>query len=337
MWKNEIENRIFVIVVAVILDLILGDPHGLWHPVQGIGALITRTEKWLRRAFRIQEEAEENMRRKRMAGVCLVVVVIAFCTLVPALLLYVISNFWNEDVALGLSCIMCYQLLAMKSLRVESMKVYKVLSSGEKNLTEARRAVSMIVGRDTERLDEKQIIKATVETVAENTSDGVIAPLFYMFLFGPVGGFFYKAVNTMDSMIGYKNQRYRYFGTAAARLDDVVNFIPARISAILMILAAGILGQDMVGAWRIFRRDRLKHASPNSAQTEAVCAGALGVELAGNAYYFGKLYEKPTIGDARREIEAMDIKRANRLMYGTGILMTVFGVAVLMSFLHLCG
>ena len=181
------------------------------------------------------------------------------------------------------------------------------------------------------KLTEEGIAKAAVETVAENTSDGVIAPLFYMFLFGPVGAWVYKAINTMDSMLGYKNDKYRYFGTCAARVDDVVNFIPARLSAWLMVGAAGILGMDMAGAARIHLRDRRNHASPNSAQTESACAGALGLQLAGNAYYFGKLYEKPTIGDVKRQIEPKDIRRANRLMYGTAVLMVIVGVGVLIG------
>lgn len=347
MWQEIIQNRIFVIAVAVILDLIIGDPHFLWHPVQGIGALISGVEKMLRKQLKIKDDAEADVVKKRVAGFFLSIVVITLSVLVPALLLYLVSHYWNKGVAIGIECVMCYQILAMKSLRVESMKVYKTLVGNgktksekietEDRLSAARTAVSMIVGRDTENLDEKGIVKAAVETVAENTSDGVIAPLFYMFLFGPVGGFFYKAVNTMDSMVGYKNDKYKYLGTFAAKLDDVVNFIPARLSAILMILAAGILGQDMVGAWKIFIRDRKNHASPNSAQTEAVCAGALGVQLAGNAYYFGKLYEKPIIGDAKRDIEVKDIKRANWLMYGTGILMTIVGISILMLVLQFVG
>ncbi|MCD8120402.1 MAG: adenosylcobinamide-phosphate synthase CbiB, partial [Lachnospiraceae bacterium] len=261
--------------------------------------------------------------------------------------------------------IFCYQMLAARCLEVESKKVYTALKAGD---TEgARYAVSMIVGRDTERLDAQGITRAAVETVAENTSDGEIAPLFYMFLFGAVGGFFYKAVNTMDSMIGYKNEKYRTFGTCAARLDDVLNFLPSRLAALLMIFFAflekktaengrrkaeknpgeNIAEQDLkraetVGisgrnAFRIWRRDRLKHASPNSAQTESACAGALGVQLAGDAWYFGKPVRKETLGDADREIEYEDILRAHRLMYGTSALMLVLGTAVSTIFVIFLG
>ena len=176
-----------------------------------------------------------------------------------------------------------------------------------------------VVGRDTALLNEEGVAKAAIETVAENTSDGVIAPMIYTAIGGPVLGFFYKAVNTMDSMVGYKNDRYLYFGRAAARLDDLVNYIPSRISAYLMIVAAYFLGSDFSGrrAFKIYQRDNRNHASPNSAQTEAACAGALGIRLAGDASYFGKLVKKPFIGDAVRPVEYEDIRRVNRLMYGT--------------------
>ena len=217
----------------------------------------------------------------------------------------------------------CY-CLATKSLKDESMKVYKALKEG--TIDDARRAVSMIVGRDTESLDEKAVVRAAVETVAENTSDGVIAPLIYTFIGGPVLGLLYKAINTMDSMVGYHNDRYENFGFAAAKLDDVVNFLPSRISAMFMILAASLGGKDFSGkdALRIFKRDRYNHKSPNSAQTESACAGALRLRLAGDSSYFGKIVHKPYIGDAIREEEPEDIKRSCRLMYLTCYLTFVF-------------
>ena len=181
----------------------------------------------------------------------------------------------------------------------------------------------MIVGRDTESLSEEGVAKATVETIAENTSDGVVAPMFYLLLLGVPGMFLYKAINTMDSMLGYKNEKYLYFGRCAARLDDAANFIPARITALLMILASPFCDADGKNAWRIFKRDRYCHASPNSAQTESVAAGALHLQLAGDAWYFGKLYEKPAIGDKDRAIEPEDIPRMDRLMYGTAFLAMV--------------
>ncbi|MDE6960919.1 MAG: adenosylcobinamide-phosphate synthase CbiB, partial [Lachnospiraceae bacterium] len=219
-----------------------------------------------------------------------------------------------------------YQLLATRSLKEETMKVYQALKAGD--LTGARQAVSMVVGRDTAVLDEAGVTRAAVETVAENTSDGILAPLLFLAIGGAPFGYFYKAVNTMDSMVGYKNDRYLYFGRAAAKFDDVLNYIPARLSAVLMVCAGGLLGMDAGNAFRIYVRDRYNHSSPNSAHTEAVAAGALHIQLAGNAYYFGKLYEKPSIGDPDRPVEYEDIRRANRLLYGTAILGLLLFLAV---------
>lgn len=212
----------------------------------------------------------------------------------------------------------CFQILAARCLSAESRKVYGKLKEGD--LPGARKAVSMIVGRDTENLTEEGVTKAAVETVAENTSDGVTAPLFYLLIGGAPLGFLYKAVNTMDSMLGYKNDRYIRFGRLPAKMDDVFNYIPARVTALLMTAAAFLTGLDGKNAWKIWRRDRRKHASPNAAQTESVCAGALGVQLAGDAVYFGKVYKKEFIGDARRGIEPEDILRTGRLMYATELL-----------------
>lgn len=250
-------------------------------------------------------------------------VVVTVSTGVPAVILSVAYKyFWQ--LGLALESFWCYQIFATKSLKVESDRVYIALK--DKGLEAGRKAVSMIVGRDTQNLTEEGVTKAAVETVAENTSDGVIAPLFYMLIGGAVLGFTYKAINTMDSMVGYKNDKYQWFGTAAAKLDDVVNFIPARVSAVLMILAAYLTGMDGKNAARIFRRDRFNHKSPNSAQTEAVMAGALDVQLAGDAWYFGKLHKKPTIGDPVREMELLDIRRSHKLLYGTAMLGLILGI-----------
>lgn len=319
-------ERIFIIICGFLLDLLFGDPLWLWHPVMGIGKIITLSDRGLRKLFSIREEKEADIGKKRTAGVLLAVITLCVSVVVPALLLYAAGKI-HPYVRTALSCVMCYQMLAMKSLRTESMKVYKALKQQDMELS--RKAVSMIVGRDTKCLDREGVTKATVETVAENTSDGVIAPLLYMLLFGVLGGFFYKAVNTMDSMVGYKNDKWRYMGTAAAKLDDIVNFIPARLSALAMIAAAFLLRMDYQNAFRIFKRDRYRHASPNSAQTEAVCAGALDVQLAGDAYYFGELYHKPTIGDAIRKVETEDIRRANNLMYTTSVIVLAVGILVL--------
>ncbi len=316
---------VLALCVGFVLDALFGDPHFLWHPVQGIGKLIEWMEKLLFSLFHLSSEREKDKGRKRAAGVILVVVVLLASTGITILLLLAAGKI-HPWLKFGLESVICYQMLAMKSLRIESMKVYDAVKN--KGLEEARHAVAMIVGRDTQNLTEEGVIRAAVETVAENTSDGVIAPMFYMFLLGPAGGVFYKTVNTMDSMIAYKNDRYCYFGTAAARLDDILNFIPARLAAFLMLAAAFLLGFDVKNAWRIYRRDRHKHASPNSAQTEAVCAGALNVQLAGDACYFGKPVHKPVIGDAGRDIQVQDIKRANDMLYVASFMMMAIGILI---------
>lgn len=271
---------------------------------------------------------------ERIGGVLLVLIVVGISTAVPALILYVAYGYaWR--LGMVIESFMCYQILATKSLKVESDRVYRALKA--EGLEQARKAVSMIVGRDTQNLTEEGVTKAAVETVAENTSDGIIAPLFYMMIGGAVLGFSYKAVNTMDSMVGYKNDRYLYFGTAAAKLDDVVNYIPARLSAWCMILSAGVTGMDWKNAGFIYLRDRFNHKSPNAAQTESVMAGALDVQLAGNAWYFGRLYEKPTIGDPIRKIEAEDIQRAHKLLYVTAILALLLMSVVKMGILGVYG
>ena len=298
------------IFAGFILDLLLGDPYWMPHPVRAMGKGIQALEKKLRRP-------DGTPAAQMRAGALLVCMLVAVSILIPVLLLWLAYRL-HPAAGLVLESFMCYQIMATKCLKVESMKVCRALRDGD--VEKAREAGSMIVGRDTEELSEEGVTKAAVETVAENTSDGVIAPLFYMVIGGAVLGFAYKAVNTMDSMIGYKNDKYRYFGTAAARLDDAANFLPSRLAALLMIASAFLLGMDGPGAFRIYCRDRKNHKSPNAAQTESVMAGALGVELAGNAWYFGKLYEKPTIGDPKRPIEIEDIRRSHRLLYGTSIL-----------------
>ncbi|MBQ9120427.1 MAG: cobalamin biosynthesis protein CobD [Lachnospiraceae bacterium] len=298
-------------LLGFLLDLMLGDPYCLPHPIRAIGNLIAKLEKRL-----LGTEATGSEKEKLRKGGVLVLAVLGITVTVTTVIL--LGAYWlHPYVGIAMETIMTYQILATKCMKVESMKVYRALK--HQTLEDARKAVSMIVGRDTAALDEEGVAKAAVETVAESTSDGVIAPMLYTALGGPILGFFYKAANTMDSMVGYKNDRYLYFGRTAAKLDDLVNFIPARISAGFMIVAAFLGGKHFSGkrAWRIFCRDRKKHASPNSAHTESVCAGALGIRLAGDASYFGKIVKKPYIGDAVRRIEYEDIKRANRLMYIT--------------------
>ncbi|MBS5931283.1 MAG: cobalamin biosynthesis protein CobD [Clostridiales bacterium] len=302
---------IYACIIGFVLDLIVGDPHWLYHPVRLIGKLISNTEKLVRRCFTKTKAGEQ------IAGIVLAIFVMVISTGIPLGIL-VICYKTNVYLGIAIESIFCYQLLATKSLKVESMKVYRALK--DKDMEKARYAVSMIVGRDTNSLDAVGITKAAVETVAENTSDGSIAPLIAIIIGGAPLGFLYKSINTMDSMIGYKNDKYINLGRFAAKLDDVVNYIPARFSAFMMILSAYMLGLDGKNAYRIYKRDCYKHASPNSAHTESVCAGALRVRLAGDAYYFGKLHKKEYIGDALREIETEDIKRANRLLYMCAIL-----------------
>ena len=304
------EHLLTALTAGFILDFILGDPEGLWHPVQGIGSVISFLEKSIRKVFPKTRTGE------RIGGALLVVLTLAVSVSVPGILLLAAGRI--SPVLLFLAEVLfTWKMLAVKSLQKESCRVYDALE--QEGLPAGRKAVSRIVGRDTERLTEDGVIKAAVETVAENTSDGVVAPLFYLFLAGPLGGFFYKAVNTMDSMVGYQNERYQYFGTAAARLDDVMNWIPARLSALFMMVSALPCGYSVREAWRIYRRDRRNHKSPNAAQTEAVMAGALGIRLAGDAWYFGKRYPKPFIGDASRPVEREDILRAGRLEYATAV------------------
>lgn len=307
---GHINKILFAVIFGFILDLIFGDPHWLYHPVQAIGKLISVLEKGIRAVLPKSKSGE------RIGGGILVILVVGISTGVTAALLYFCYHI-HWLLGFVVETVICYQMLATKSLKTESMKVYAALKTGD--IEDSRKAVSMIVGRDTQNLTEEGVTKAAVETVAENASDGVLAPLFYMVIGGAILGVAYKAVNTMDSMVGYKNDRYQYFGTAAARFDDLVNFLPARISAIMMILASFVCGMDGKNAARIYKRDRRKHASPNSAHTEAVMAGALDIQLAGDAWYFGKLHKKDFIGDPIRPVEVEDIVRANRLLYATAV------------------
>lgn len=303
-------------LVGIILDWIIGDPMNFPHPIRLIGSLIGKLTRKLLDPFLDNKRDSKKEKGKGLILVLIVVVVTAAVTLLILLGAYKINLYAGVVVEAILTC----YLLAAKSLYVESMKVSRALLT--EGLESARTAVSMIVGRDTNCLDEKGVIKAAVETVAENTSDGIIAPLLYTFIGGPVLGMTYKAINTMDSMVGYHNDKYENFGYYAAKLDDIVNYLPARISAFFMIMAAGIMGKNYSGreAARIYKRDRYNHKSPNSAQTESVCAGAMRIRLAGDASYFGKIVKKPFIGDDIREIETEDIRRTTVLMFGTEVL-----------------
>ena len=327
LWKFHS----MALIAGCILDWLMGDPYWLFHPVRFMGNMISALEARLRRLF------PEHL---LLAGGVLAGFMCLFWTLIPVLgflgiyrglLSFGIQRHWIYICLFVLESFFCGQLLAARSLQTESMKVCSALKEGD--IEKARKAVSMIVGRDTAVLDRDGIARAAVETVAENTSDGVIAPFFFMAVFGPAGGFFYKAVNTMDSMVGYRNETYLLFGRAAAKLDDAVNWLPARLSGMLLTAAAWLLpGMDGKNAWRIFKRDRFNHASPNSAQGEAACAGALHLRLAGDAWYFGTLYKKPYIGDDDRPIRPDDIKGVCSLMFGAqGLLMA--GLVILLLLL----
>ena len=309
----------WAVLGGFVLDAIFGDPAWLPHPVVYMGKAISRLEKFLRARL-----------PKTPQGELLGGAVVAFCLPVGTLLFTGLvcwgAAMFHPLLGLAVQMFWCGQALAAKGLVQESTNVYRELVKDD--LPAARKAVSRIVGRDTEALTAEGVTKAAVETVAENASDGVIAPLLYMLLGGAPLALTYKAINTMDSMLGYKNEKYLYFGRAAAKLDDVANYIPSRLAALLWIMAAAFTRNDAKGAWRIWRRDRRNHASPNSAQTESTCAGALGVQLAGPAYYFGEYYPKPTIGDPLRPIEPEDILRADRMMYVASGFALAWGCAI---------
>lgn len=302
------------LLLGFLLDCIFGDPRWIPHPVVGMGKLISLLEKGLRKVCPKTAAGE-----KAAGGVlwlCLVV-----CSGGVSLGILMLCRRVSPWLGLLAESLMCWQILAAKSLKTETMKVYDALGTGD--IEKSRYAVSMTVGRDTASLDAQAVARAAVETVAENTSDGVIAPMLYFALGGAPLAFVYKAVNTMDSMLGYVEMPYKNIGLIPARMDDVFNLIPARLSAILMLLSGALLRLDVRNGWKIFRRDRYHHASPNSAQTESVCAGLLGLRLAGDAWYHGVLHKKPYIGDPLREIQRSDIPAACRLMYMTTILMLV--------------
>ena len=302
------------IIAGFILDLIFGDPHWLPHPICLIGNLIGFIERNLR------PRLEPNKGALLLGGALMVIIVLVISFVVPMAILLA-AGMVSPWLAFALETLMCYQIFATKCLRDESMKVYTALHNHD--LADARVKLSWIVGRDTQNLDEEEITKGAVETVAENTADGIIAPMFYMFLGGVPLAILYKGINTMDSMVGYKNDKFLYFGRCAAKLDDLANLLPARITGLVMIGAAFVLGLDGKNAWKIFWRDRYNHLSPNSAMTESVTAGALNIQLGGDHFYFGKLVHKDTIGDDIRPVCPEDIVKTNRLLYMTAVLCLV--------------
>ena len=309
---------VWAVLGGFVLDALFGDPAWLPHPVVYMGKAISKLEKFLRPRL-----------PKTPQGELLGGAIVAFCLPVGTFLLtgLVCWGAARLHPLLGLAVQMfwCGQALAARGLVQESTNVYQELKKPD--LPGARKAVSRIVGRDTAELTAEGVTKAAVETVAENASDGVIAPLLYMLIGGAPLALTYKAINTMDSMLGYKNEKYLYFGRIPAKLDDAANYLPSRLAGLLWVAAAAFTHNDAKGAWKIWRRDRRNHASPNSAQTESACAGALGVQLAGPAYYFGEYYAKPTIGDALRPIEPEDILRANQMMYVASSFALAWGCA----------
>lgn len=313
--------RAAALLLGFLLDCLLGDPRKLPHPVVGMGKLISLLEKGLRKIL------PQTPWGEKAAGGLLWICLVLSCGGLSLGLLFLCRRI-SPWLSLAAESLMCWQILAAKSLKTETMKVYHALGTGD--IEKSRYAVSMIVGRETASLDEKAVTRAAVETVAENTSDGVIAPMLFFALGGAPLAFVYKAVNTMDSMLGYVEPPYKNIGLIPARMDDIFNLLPSRLSALLMLLSGALLRMNVKNGWRIFLRDRYHHASPNSAQTESVCAGLLGLRLAGDAWYHGVLHKKPYIGDPLREITPADIPRTCQLMYVTTILMLVLCLGTLL-------
>jgi len=293
-----------------IADLIFGDPYWMPHPIRLIGTLINKTEEVIRKFVKSDVAL-------KIGGVALLFIVVTASFVVPFLLLkgaYVLSPY----MAVALEAIMVYQILATKCLDVETAKVRTKLESDD--LGGARAAIAMLVSRDTEQMDREDIVKASVETMTENIVDGIISPMFYIAIGGAPLGFAFKAVNTLDSMVGYKNEKYLNLGWASAKFDDVVNYIPARITAGLVIVASAFIGLDFKNAFKILVRDKKNHSSPNSPLSEAPAAGALRIQLGGKACYFGEVSQKPTMGDPLEEPSVKHIIKASQLMYATSFI-----------------
>jgi adenosylcobinamide-phosphate synthase len=298
------------LLVAYALDLLLGDPPSWPHPVRWLGRLIVAAEEPLRQRF-----ASATWAGAVLAAGCLAVAAAA------AGLVVWVASLWHPLLSLGVSVLLIYGAISVRDLANHALAVYRPLQRGD--LPAARQALSLIVGRETAALDEAAIIRATVETIAENTVDGVISPLFYAALGGPALAWTYKAASTLDSMVGYKTPRYREFGWAGARLDDLFNWLPARLSGLFFTVAAWLLGLDWRRTWQIYRRDGRQHASPNAGWPEAAMSGALGLRLGGPNVYHGQLVAKPWIGEAVREPELADIPRAIRLLLVVSLLTTL--------------
>ena len=304
-------NKLTLVIkiwIAYILDLIFGDPQNIIHPVQIIGKIISLGEKIL-----LKEKS--GSRYKFFAGIILNIFVVSI-TYGLTCLIYKSSKI--SGVFTLIEIYLMYTVFSVNSLAREGNRVYNILKEG--NIEKARKDLSYLVSRDTETMDEKMIIRSTMETISENTVDGIVAPMFYMFLGGLPLAMTYKAINTLDSMVGYKNERYMDFGKFSAKIDDIANFIPARITGFLIVAASMILRYNYKNSLKIFIRDRKNHSSPNSAHAEASVAGALGVQFGGRVSYFGKEADKPTIGDKIKDFELEDIKKNIKIMYITSFL-----------------
>lgn len=312
------------ILAGFMLDYILGDPQNPYHPVRFLGWMNTLGIRLYNR-LRPQGKLTQFLYGTFMA---VIIIALTYGGIFALIKLLHLVSFW---LGFAVEAILSYFIIASRCLNTESMRIHSALV--REDLEGAREILSTIVGRDTKQLDHEKIIKATVETVAENLSDGVIAPLFYLFIGGVPLGFAYKAVNTLDSTVGYKNEMFMYLGKFSARLDDAANFIPARLSALLMLISAGVMGFDLKNALKIYARDRYNHLSPNSAHTESVCAGALNIQLGGPSTYHGKLVAKPTIGDYNRQVQLADIKSVNKLMQASSVLFLVIGAAIVLIFI----
>ncbi|RDC50053.1 cobalamin biosynthesis protein [Acinetobacter sp. RIT592] len=307
---------ILVMVIAYLLDLIIGDPYSFPHPVRFIGNLIRFTEGKIRKILKSKNQL-------KIGGFLLWIITVGFTALVTGLILNLLCI--NNIFYVIIASIILYTTLSTKCLADEAKKIYEVLKTGD--IEKSRKQLSYIVGRDTTSLSENEIIRATVETVAENTVDGIISPMMYGFIGGPVLAMAYKAINTLDSMVGYKNEKYGDIGFASAKIDDIANFIPARITPFFMMIASFILGFNSKKSIKIAMRDRKNHKSPNCAYAEGAVAGALEVQLGGTNMYFGEKVYKPTIGDKDRELEAEDILRTNKIMYLTSfIALVIFSI-----------
>lgn len=298
--------------LIVVLDWVIKDPQWLYHPVQFFGLLIKTGEKWIR----LRQGDGVN----RLSGIILVFGVLVSVFLCHSFILTVLVRI-HPVFAILYKLYLGYSLLAAGSLMAEGTRIHRVLGSGD--LLEARKQLSYLVSRDTTDLSKKDLIRGAIETLSENITDGIVSPLFYWALFGIEGMIFFKVISTFDSMIGYKNKEYLHLGWFAARFDDVLNYIPARLGALLVIVGAGVVGFDSREGLRIYLRDHRKHASPNSACTESAVAGALHISLGGNATYFGQLVEKPIIGDGPMAEEPAILLDVNRLIGTSTLLMAV--------------